>query len=100
MCCQNKCEYIKARLRAVQRANAHYYIDAGLTLPYTQQSIKSQGRWRVSSGPEPLGIEGESKRKERGRRKGGWGEQCYRGDWSMANMDWSIKLQMIPITQK
>lgn len=43
LCHHNKCEFITVRLRAVQRANAHYYIDAGLTPPYTQQSIKSRG---------------------------------------------------------
>lgn len=38
LCKQNKCEFI-----TVQRGNAHYSIDAGLTPPYTQQSIKSRG---------------------------------------------------------
>lgn len=33
----------KVRLRAVQRANTHYYIDASLTPPYTLQSIKNKG---------------------------------------------------------
>lgn len=67
VCQQNRCEFITGRLRAVQRANAHYYIDAGLTPPYTQQSIKSPGRWRKSIGPEPPGI-------GRGQREREWKE--------------------------
>lgn len=46
------------------------------------------------------GLRERARGKREEGEKGGGGEQCYRGDWSMANMDWSIKLQMIPITQK
>lgn len=90
VCQQNRCEFITGRLRAVQRANAYYYIDAGLTPPYTQQSIKSPGRWRKSIGPEPPGI-------DRGQREREWEEarkqnlkSGVREDLSMANMKFCL----------
>lgn len=62
---QNKCEFITVRLRAVQRANAHYYINAGWTPPYTQQSIKSRGDGGRAVDQNRWG------KKERERKEGG-----------------------------
>lgn len=63
----NKCECITVRLRVVQRANAYYYINAGWTPPYTQQSIKSRG----DGGRAADQNRWEKKERERERKEGG-----------------------------
>lgn len=63
-CHQNKWQFITVRLREVQRPNAHYYIDAGLTPPYTQRSIKRAGKME---GEQWTRTTGES--RERGTRR-------------------------------
>lgn len=74
LCHQNKCGFITVRLRAVQRGNAHYYIDAGLTPPYTQQSIKSKG-----DGGRAV-DQNHWDREEQGRRLRGRKKRDVRGD--------------------
>lgn len=68
----NKCECITVRLRVVQRANAYYYINAGWTAPYTQQSIKSRGDGGRAAD--------QNRWEKKEREEGGWKKrQCWRG---------------------
>lgn len=61
---------------AVQRANAHYYINAGWTPPYIHAGEMKGEQWTRTTGDG-----------ERWEQEGGWKKGNDRGDWSMANID-------------